>query len=102
MSDTQLRADMDRGAKAQKVLEDPLVQEAFALIEAHIVTKFKEAPIRDEEGVLKTKQLLHAVTLFRRVFEDAIRDGRVAENYFEQKRKGVSFLGDIWPSRRPR
>jgi hypothetical protein len=93
---------MDRGAKAQKVLDDPLVQEAFALIEAHIVTKFKDAPIRDDEGVLKTKQLLHAATLFRRVFEDAIRDGKVAENYFEQKRKGLSFLGDVWPSRRPR
>lgn len=97
-----LRRDIERGAKAEAILNDPLVQEAFALIEGHIVSKFKDAPIRDEEGVIKAKQLLHAATLFRRVFEDAVRNGKSAENVLEQKRKGIKFLGDVWPSRRPR
>jgi signal transduction protein with GAF and PtsI domain len=97
-----LRRAMERGAKAKAILDDAFVKEAFAVIEGHIFSKFKDAPIRDEEGVLKAKQLFHAATLFRRVFEDAIRNGQAAENALEQKRKGISFLGDVWPSRRPR
>jgi hypothetical protein len=100
--DITLRREMERGAKAQAILEDALVKEAFALIESHIFSKFKDAPIRDEDGVIKAKQLLYAATLFRRVFEDALRNGKSAENVLEQKRKGLSFLGDVWPSRRPR
>lgn len=103
MDEIKLRADLERGARAEQVLADPLVQEAFALVEAHILGKFKSAPIRDHEGVIETKRLLHAATLFRRVFEDAVRDGKVAEGLLEQIRKGTNkFLGEVWKSRRPR
>ncbi len=99
----QLRKDLDRGARAERILKDELVLEAFQIVEKHIFGKFKEASVRDDEGVLKTKQLLHAASLFRRVFEDAVRDGQIAATMLERMRKGTDqFLGDVWKSRRPR
>lgn len=102
MDEFVARAALERGAKAERLLNDPLIAEAFSLVETHIVGKFKDAPIRDEEGVIKAKYLLHALSLVRRVFEDAVRDGKVAERALEDKRRGIHFLGDIWPSRKPR
>jgi hypothetical protein len=102
VSEFKDHSDVDRGVRAERILEDELVKEAFQLVEDHFIGMFRRAPLRDEEGVIKAKQLLHALTLFRRVFEDALRNGRLAEQALSEKRKGVSFLGDIWQSRQPR
>jgi hypothetical protein len=89
-----------RGAKAQKLLEDPLLREAFELAEESILGMFKRAA--DDEKIIRSKQLLTALTLVKRVLEQAISDGKVAERTLEDEKRGVSFLGDIWRSRRAR
>lgn len=93
---------MERGEKAEKILNDELVQEAFARCEQWITDQFKNAPARDHEGVLELHRLWKTATRFRRFFEEAVNGGKSAEQHLEEKRKGVSFLGDVWPSRRPR
>jgi hypothetical protein len=95
MNEGKLREDLERGSRAERLLNDPFVKDAFALVEAHIIGKFREAPIRDEEGVVKAKQLLHSLTLFRGVFEDAIRNGKLAANALDPKKRGAPFLGDM-------
>lgn len=82
-----------RGAKAKALLEEPLLSEAFRLAEKAILDKFRSAP--DDEQVVRSKQLLTALTLVRRVLEQALNDGKVAERTLEDERRGVSFLGDV-------
>jgi len=92
-----------RGAKAKSLLEDPLLSEAFSLAEKAILDKFRSAP--DDEQVVRSKQLLTALTLVRRVLEQALHDGKVAERTLEEERRGVSFLGDVrelWRKRNQR
>jgi hypothetical protein len=89
-----------RGVKAKSLLADPLLSEAFALAEKAILDKFRSAP--DNEGVIRSKQLLTALTLVRRVLEQAVNDGKVAERTLEDEKRGITFLGDIWQSRRNR
>jgi hypothetical protein len=89
-----------RGAKARALLEDPLLSEAFAIAEKAILDKFRHSA--DDEQVIRSKQLLTALTLVKRVLEQAISDGKVAERTLEDEKRGVSFLGDIWRSRRAR
>ena len=103
MDEGKLKADLDRGIKAESLLKDPMVNGAFAAVEEQIQNLWKSAHIDDERRILRSRHLLHALYLVKRVFEDAIRDGKVAENVFEDKRRGVAnFLGDVWQSRRPR
>ena len=89
-----------RAARAKALLGDPLLREAFEMAEAAILAKFKSAP--DDSGVVRSKQLLTALTLVRRILEQAISDGKVAERTLEEERRGISYLGDLWRSRRKR
>jgi hypothetical protein len=89
-----------RGAKARALLEEPLLSEAFALAEKAILDKFRHAA--DDDQVVRSKQLLTALTLVKRLLEQAISDGKVAERTLEDEKRGISFLGDIWRSKRAR
>lgn len=90
-----------RAAKAKSLLEDPLLSEAFGLAEKAIFDKFRGSP--DDAGVIRAKQLLTALTLVRRVLEQAVSDGKVAEHTLEDERRGVSYLedlGKLWTKRK--
>ena len=95
-----LEADVTRGAKAQRLLEDPLLIEAFEIADKAILDKFKRA--QDDEQVVRAKQLHTALTLVRAVLEQAIRDGKIAERTLEDRKRGISYLGDVWRSRMKR
>jgi hypothetical protein len=95
--------DLERGSRAERLLADPLLKESFDLVENHILSMFKSAPIRDEEGVVKSKQLLHSLTLVRSALEQAVRDGKVAANTLEEERRGIrTYLGEVWKGRQRR
>lgn len=94
---------MDTGAKAQRILDDELVKAARKRCEDWILENFKTAPHRDNEGVLELKRLWATQQRFFNFFEECIRGGESAERHLDAKRKGLTtFLGDVWPSRRPR
>jgi hypothetical protein len=98
---TNQTAAIDRGIKAQRLLEDPLLREAFALAEQSILNLFRSAP--DDATAIRSKQLLTALTLVKRALEQAISDGKIAEHALEDQKRGiVTQLGDIWRSRMPR
>jgi hypothetical protein len=97
-----IEAEVTRGAHAERLLNDPLLKEAFELVENHILAMFRNAPLRDSEGVVKSKQLLHSLSLVRGALEQAVRDGKVAAHTLEERKRGVSWLGDVWQSRRQR
>lgn len=82
-----------RGAKAQKLIDDPMLREAFDLSEKAILDMFKRAAA--DEQIVRSKQLLTALTLVRRVLEQALSEGKVAERTLEEQKRGVSFLGDV-------
>lgn len=95
-----IEKEMERGAKAERLLADPLLKEAFSLVENHILGIFKSAPIRDDEGIVKAKQLLHSLSLVKSALEQAVREGKIAAFTLEEQKRGVrQFLGDVWQSR---
>lgn len=98
-----LSDQITRGAKARKLLEDPLLREAFELSEKAILDMFKRAA--QDEQIVRSKQLLTALTLVRRVLEQALSEGKVAERTLEEEKRGISFLGevrDVWRKRNQR
>ena len=89
---------VERGKRAERLLSDPLVKEAFALCDQHVIELFRAA--RDEKAVLAAKDLDHARLIFKGIFETAIRDGRLAEDERNPVKRGADYLGDIWNRKR--
>lgn len=102
MDELALRRDMERAEKAHKLLEDPILNEAFEAVEQQIIHMFRSAKLDDERSIRKAKDLEYALSLVRRALEQMLRDGQIASSVFEEKRQGIQFLGDVWPSRRSR
>ena len=101
-SENVLLRQIERGEKAHRLLEDEMLQEAFALVEQKIRKMFDDAPLRDEEGIVKSKYLLHCFRLVKGAIEQAVQTGQLAEKQLADKRRGVRWLGDVWPSRQSR
>jgi hypothetical protein len=78
--------DTERGAKARAVLESELVKEAFQKIEEGILSKWKEAPVRDVEGQTTLKLLHKVFSDFKGYFEEAVTTGQFAANALEHER----------------
>jgi hypothetical protein len=93
---------IDRGAKAERLLNDPLLQEAFDLVRVHFLSMFENAPLRDDDGIVKARYLLHSLGLVRGALEQAVRDGKIELQTLEDKKRGVSWLGDVWQQRKKR
>ena len=90
MNDQQ-RIDINRADQARRIIDDPMVKEAFAAIEAGIVEAWKDVPLRDVEGREHLHRLLQAKRKFEQVFEAHIQNGAIAANDLraEEERKSI-------------
>lgn len=100
VDEIKLAEEVQRGDKAEKLLNDPILQDAFRQCEEHITKMFKDAPVRDEEGIVKAKYLLHSLSLVKSALEQTLRNGKLSAKTLEDRRRGVSYLGDIWKMQR--
>ncbi len=82
-----LKEDATRGEKAQRLLDDPIVVEAFDLLRAAIFRQMEQCPMRDEDGLRQLKMMLKLSNDLRRNFEEIIRTGKLAELQIEQEYK---------------
>ena len=76
-----------RGREAQAILTSPLVQEAFAQVEAACIDAWKRSDPGDTGTREDAHKLLRASALFRRFFETCVSTGRLAEADEETRRK---------------
>lgn len=67
-----------RGERAQAILADPLVVEAFAGIEADLLAAWRAAPTRDVEGRERIWAMLRGLDAARQAFEAHVSTGKVA------------------------
>ena len=67
-----------RGAKAKELLEEPLIEEAFSLIESEILRAWEESPARDTEGREKLYQMLMLSRKVKRHLESVVMTGEMA------------------------
>lgn len=99
MDELKLRRDAERGEKAEKLLNDPLLNEAFETVENQILHMFKSARIDDQRALIKAKDLQSALSLVRRALEQVLAEGHLSARTLEDHRRGISYLGDIWKAR---
>jgi hypothetical protein len=77
---------IDRGVKAEKLLKDPLLIEAFEAVHTALQKAWSESPVRDMEGREKLFLMIKAAKDVRGYLEQAVRDGKVAVHSREERR----------------
>ena len=85
MNEGKLRNEAERKAKAEALLRDPLIIEAFETLEKEFVTAWKQSAIADQAARENIYQLLQALEGFKGHFAKVLEDGRLAEERLKHR-----------------
>lgn len=85
---------IDRGQRAQMLLDDSVLQEALDAIEREVVDQWADCPARDKEGKEALWQLLKTSKKFRALLLGYVETGRFEADKFKQyeKQSAISRL----------
>lgn len=85
--------DIDRGAQAERILNDPLYADAWTKVRQALLDKFEASPVRDTEGREHLFKMLKALNDAKGCLEQVMRDGKVALHLREEKRRLFKVFG---------
>lgn len=80
-----LQEDLTRGQKADRLLHDPTLCEAFDLVRDAIIQKWETTPLRDRDGAHELKLMLKLLGDVRANLEQAVADGKLAAAELKQQ-----------------
>lgn len=80
-----LKEDIERGAKAEKLIKDSMLTEAFDLVRSAIIEKWETTPLRDKDGAHELKLMLKLLGDVRANLEQAVNDGKLAAAELKQQ-----------------
>lgn len=83
--------DLDRGARAEKLLNDPLLVESFQTLRETILSGIEATPLRDVEGAEKLRIMLKLLKDLRHNIDKVVQDGKLAKVEIERNSK-LSFF----------
>jgi hypothetical protein len=84
-----LEKDIARGLRAKQILEDDLMVEACAHIEAELWRAFKEVKPNNAEDLMHVRQMQYMHTKYREFLNNAVSNGKLAQINLEAKKKSL-------------
>ena len=82
-----------RGDRAADVLSNEVYIEAFAMVEAALYAKWRDADAKDAEGIRQMGRLLRKV---QQVMEGVMNSGRIADKALEMERSKLDRMKDVF------
>lgn len=73
-----LSKEIDRGARAEALLNDELFKESMEIVEKAIIDRWRDSPVGDKDGQHELRLMLKAFTDFRKNLEEALNTGKIA------------------------
>jgi len=73
------RSDIDKGIKAEALLNDPVLIGAFDGVRDAILRQIEQAPMRDREGVHELKLMLKLLQDVKANLNKAAQDGKLSQ-----------------------
>jgi hypothetical protein len=86
MEATPARVEIERGARAQELRDNPLLAEALSVWETEVVETWKRSPLRDVEARERLRLMLEASKEFRAFLQITIERGQLAKVPTQQPR----------------
>jgi hypothetical protein len=73
-----------RAERAQRLLQDPLMTEAFERIETDVFEAWSRSAIRDKEGQHELLLMIQTARKFKAIFTEIIATGEVEKNKLKE------------------
>lgn len=80
MADVNERDALHRASKAQALLNDPELNQAFDAVRAAIIEKIEACPIRDDDGLRILRLQLKLLKDVRMNLESVVNTGKVVQD----------------------
>lgn len=88
-----LQAELDHAVKAEKLLKDETLTQAFDDVRQAIIDRWERAPLRDRDGAHELKLMLKLLSDVRANLEQAVSNGKLAAE--ELKRMNNRTLSPV-------
>ena len=86
MEDGKRRAEQDRGAKAEALLRNPMLQEAFDTLEQKYIDAWRNSPVTAEADREKLFQMYQNLIAVRGHLQEVVNTGNLAKTEIELRR----------------
>lgn len=83
----KLQTAIDRGFRAQRILDDELFKEAAEHIDAECFRLFKSAHPTDSEALAQIAGVQYLHTKYKAFLRSAVQDGQMAQLEVERRKK---------------
>lgn len=84
MSEDKLRLDTVRAVRAQALLDDPLLQEAFVALDTEYVQAWRNSLARDDDARLRIWHAVQALGKLRDHLSTVVSDGKLAQAQIDE------------------
>lgn len=81
MSEDKLQTSIARGARADALLKNELLQEAFVVLERDYIEAWKISPARDTDGRERLWQAVNIVGKVRDHIVKVVNDGKLSQRH---------------------
>lgn len=88
---SNLAHEMGRGARAEALLNDEIIKDAFDTVEKAIVDKWRDSPVGDREGQHELRLMLKAFLDVKKNIEEHVRTGKLATAQFNEENRLKRF-----------
>lgn len=95
MNEVDEHRKKQRGIRAQQLLDDELIKQAFDAIRNNVFDKFTSSSFKDQETREDCYRMLRAAESFEGMFKRYIREGRIAEEKLSFGQKVVKRIQEL-------
>jgi hypothetical protein len=89
MTEDKLHESISRGARAEALLQNDLLQEAFVRLEQDYIDAWKISPARDTDGRERLWQAVNIVAKVRDHIVKVVNDGKLSQRYLNELAHGA-------------
>lgn len=86
-----IKTEISRGERAERLLKDELLIEAFETIDSAIIEKWRNGPLRDQEGAHELRLLMKCLTDLKGYIKEVVQTGKLARIGSEQQSNVVNM-----------
>ena len=87
MNEAKLRTQQERAAHAERLLNDPLLKEAFEKLDDEFMRSWRQTSVNDTESRERIYSLCTALDAIKQYIAGVIVDGKIAKMNLEQQQK---------------
>ena len=84
MTEDKLHESISRGARAEALLQNDLLQEAFVRLEQDYVEAWRVSPARDTDGRERLWQAVNVVAKVREHIVKVVNDGKLSQRHLDE------------------